>query len=410
MNPRCIRLLLLAAFVLFAGCPRPSVTPPRAPAAKPEEALLEPVPPLIELRDDGEPAALRAAIAQSLVWLRTRPAEERFVFGPREATAAGLLAALERLHSRIPDGLTPEELTTRVLEEFEPLEAAGGEDGRVLFTGYYEPTIEASLTRTEEYATPIYGAPRDLIEVPLEPFAERFKAERVFGRLEGRKLVPYWTRSEIRAGKLGGQGLELAWAKDPVALFFVEVQGSGTLRLPDGSEKRIGYAASNGRPYRSIGSLLIQEGAIPRESMSMQALRAWLAANPLQCDRVLSFNESYVFFRFLESAAVGSLGRPVTPGRSIATDARLFPRGALAFISTERPEPLPDGTMGWKPLSRFVLNQDTGGAIKGAGRVDVFWGRGPEAELAAGMMKQKGRLIFFAPRRTGSVAGVAPAQ
>lgn len=410
MNPRCIRLLLLAACVLVAGCPRPSVTPPRAPATKPEEALLEPVPPLLELRDDGEPAALRASIAQSLIWLRTRPAEERFVFGPRETTAGELRAALERLHSRIVDGLSPEELTTRVLEDFEPLEAAGGEDGRVLFTGYYEPTIEASLTRTEEYATPIYGPPRDLIEVPLEPFAERFKAERVFGRLEGRKLVPYWTRSEIRGGKLGSQGLELAWAKDPVALFFVEVQGSGTLRLPDGSERRIGYASSNGRPYRSIGSLLIQEGAIPRESMSMQALRAWLAANPLQCERVLSFNESYVFFRFLESAAVGSLGRPVTPGRSIATDARLFPRGALAFISTERPEALPDGTMGWKPLSRFVLNQDTGGAIKGAGRVDVFWGRGPEAELAAGMMKQKGRLIFFAPRRTGHAAGVAPAK
>jgi membrane-bound lytic murein transglycosylase A len=410
MNPRCIRLLLLAACVLVAGCPRPSVTPSRPPATKPEEALLEPVPPLLELRDDGEPAALRAAIAESLVWLRTRPAEERFVFGPRETTAGELLAALERLRSRIVDGLSPEELTTRVLEDFEPLEAAGGEDGRVLLTGYYEPTIEASLTRTEEYATPVYGPPRDLIEVPLEAFAERFKAERVFGRLEGRKLVPYWTRAEIRGGKLGGQGLELAWAKDPVALFFVEVQGSGTLRLPDGSERRIGYASSNGRPYRSIGSLLIQEGAIPRESMSMQALRAWLAANPLQCERVLSFNESYVFFRFLESAAVGSLGRPVTPGRSIATDARLFPRGALAFISTERPEALPDGTVGWRPLSRFVLNQDTGGAIKGAGRVDVFWGRGPEAELAAGMMKQKGRLIFFAPRRASLVTGPAPAQ
>lgn len=410
MNPRCIRLVLLAACVLIAGCPRPSATPPRPPVTKPEQALLEPVPPLLGLRDDGEPAALRAAITESLSWLRTRPTEERFVFGPREATAAELRAALERLHSRLPDGLSPEELTARVLEEFEPLESAGGEDGQVLFTGYYEPTIEASLTRTEEYATPIYGPPRDLIEVPLEPFAQRFKAERVFGRLEGRRLVPYWTRSEIRGGKLSGQGLELAWAKDPVALFFMEVQGSGRLRLPDGSERRIGYAGANGRPYRSIGSLLIQEGAIPREAMSMQALRAWLAANPLQRDRVLNFNESYVFFRFLESAAVGSLGRPVTPGRSIATDARLFPRGALAFISTERPEPLPDGTMTWKPLSRFVLNQDTGGAIKGAGRVDVFWGQGPEAELAAGMMKQQGRLIFFVPRRTAQVAGGSPVR
>jgi membrane-bound lytic murein transglycosylase A len=403
MSLRRLRLLLLAACILVAGCPRPT----RAPATKPEEALLEPSRRL-ELHDDGEPAALRTAIAESLVWLKTRSAEERFIFGPREVLATDLRGALERLHSRITDGMSREELTTRVLEEFEPLESAGGEDGRVLFTGYYEPIIEASLTRSEEYATPVYAQPRDLIEVPLEQFAERFKAERVFGRLEGRRLLPYWTRSEIRNGKLSGQGLELAWAKDPVALFFVEVQGSGALRLPDGSERRIGYASSNGRPYRSIGSLLIQEGAIPREAMSMQALRAWLAANPPQSNRVLDFNESYVFFRFLESAAVGSLGRPVTPGRSIATDARLFPKGALAFISTERPELLADGTVGWKPLTRFVMNQDTGGAIKGAGRVDVFWGRGPDAELAAGMMKQKGQLLFFAPRKTsGGVAGAA---
>jgi membrane-bound lytic murein transglycosylase A len=405
MDMRHLRLLLLAACVFVAGCPR-ATKPPVATRA--EEALREPTRPL-ELHDDGEPAALRTAIAESLVWLRTRPAEERFVFGPREVLASELRDALERLHSRITDGMSREELTTQVLEEFEPLESTGGEDGQVLYTGYYEPIIEASLTRTAEYATPIHAAPKDLIEVPLEQFAERFKAERVFGRLEGRKLLPYWTRSEIRQGKLDSQGLELAWAKDPVALFFVEVQGSGTLRLPDGSERRIGYASSNGRPYRSIGSLLIQEGAIAKEAMSMQALRSWLAANPPQCDRVLDYNESYVFFRFLDTAAVGSLGRPVTPGRSIATDARMFPKGALAFISTERPELRPDGTVGWKPLTRFVMNQDTGGAIKGAGRVDVFWGRGPDAELAAGMMKQKGYLLFFAPRKPVARAASAGA-
>ncbi|HEX8699287.1 MAG TPA: MltA domain-containing protein [Myxococcaceae bacterium] len=394
MHTRSARLLLLAAWALLAaGCPRPT----RAPVTRAEDALV-PVSQPLELRDEGSPAALRVAIAESLTWLATRPPEDRFIFGQRQVTAAELRAALERLHARITDELRPEELTARVLEQFEPLESAGGDDGRVLFTGYYEPTIEASLTRTEEYATPILGPPNDLIEVPLEPFAERFKAEKVFGRLEGKRLVPYWNRAEIRAGKLENRKLELAWAKDPVGLFFVEVQGSGTLRLPDGTERRIGYAASNGRPYRSIGSLLIQEGVIPREAMSMQALRAWLAQNPSQCNRVLDFNESYVFFRFLDTAAVGSLGRPVTPGRSIATDARLFPKGALAFIQTEVPVATPGGAVEWRPLSRFVLNQDTGGAIRGAGRVDVFWGRGPEAELAAGMMKQKGRLFFLVPR------------
>jgi membrane-bound lytic murein transglycosylase A len=399
-----VRVLLLAACALLvSACPRPT----RAPATKPEEALVE-LSRSLPLRDDGEPAALRAAIAESLVWLRTRPVDERFVYGPRQVTAYALRAALERLHARVRDGMSPEELTARVLEDFEPLEAAGGEDGQVLFTGYYEPTLEASLTRTEEYSVPIHGPPEDLIEVPLESFAERFKGERVFGRLDGRKVVPYWTRGEIRGGRLAGRGLELAWAKDPVALFFTEVQGSGTLRLPDGSQRRIGYAASNGRPYRSIGSLLIQEGAIAREAMSMQALRSWLAANPARCERVLDYNESYVFFRFLKGASEGSLGRPVTPGRSIATDARLFPKAGLAFIHTERPVRLADGTVQWRPLSRFVLNQDTGGAIRGAGRVDVYWGPGPDAELAAGMMKQKGRLLFLVPRETGPA--VAPSS
>ncbi|MCP3142948.1 murein transglycosylase A [Pyxidicoccus xibeiensis] len=388
------RFLLLAACALFlSACPRPT----RAPITKPEDALVE-TSGTPKLRDDGEPAALRAAIAQSLVWLGTRPPDLRFVYGKRQVTAHELRTALERLHGRLRDDMSSEELAARVLEDFEPMESAGGEDGQVLFTGYYEPTLEASLTRTDEYSVPILARPDDLLEVPLEQFAERFAAERVFGRLDGRKVVPYWTRSQIRGGRLADRGLELAWAKDPVALFFTEVQGSGTLLLPDGSRRRIGYAASNGRPYRSIGTLLIQEGAIPKEQMSMQALRAWLAANPSQRERVFDFNESYVFFRFLEGASEGSLGRPVTPGRSIATDARLFPKGGLAFIHTERPVKLADGTVQWQPLSRFMLNQDTGGAIRGAGRVDVYWGPGPDAELAAGMMKQKGRLFFLVPR------------
>ncbi|MCP3103991.1 MltA domain-containing protein [Myxococcus sp. K15C18031901] len=393
------RLSLVLCLLLCVSCARvqrPAVT-------KPEDALVE-LPESVKLVDDGETASLRVALAESLVWLRTRPADHRFVYGPREVPAAELVAALERLSARLTDGMTSLEVSTAVMEDFELLESAGGEDGQVLFTGYYEPTVEASLTRTEEYSVPILGLPDDIIEVPLEPFAERFANEKVFGRLEGKKLLPYWTRADIRAGRLSNRKLELAWAKDPVALFFMEVQGSGTLRLVDGTERRVGYAASNGRPYRSIGSLLIQENAIPKEQMSMQALRSWLAANPSQRDRVLDFNESYVFFRVLKGAAVGSLGREVTPGRSIATDARLFPKGGLAFILTDHPVRMADGSVQWRPLSRFVFNQDTGGAIRGAGRVDVFWGRGPAAELAAGMMKQKGRLFFLVPRVRAPVA------
>jgi len=157
----------------------------------------------------------------------------------------------------------------------------------------------------------------------------------------------------------------------------------------------------NGRLYQSIGKLLIDEGQIPREQMSMQALRAWLLANPSEITRVFAYNPSYVFFRMLDGAPLGSLGRPVTPGRSVATDSKLFPHGALAFISTARPIPGPDGKPEPQKLGRFVLNQDTGGAIRGAGRVDVFWGRGPDAEYSAGHMKERGRLFFLVPKRVG---------
>ncbi|AGC49233.1 transglycosylase [Myxococcus stipitatus DSM 14675] len=393
------RLWLVCLLLVGASCarvPRPAVT-------RPQDALVA-LQDTAKLVDDGGVASLRVALGESLIWLRTRPVDHRFVYGPREVTAGELVAALERLRDRLTDGLSSQDVSTAVLAEFDLLESAGGEDGTVLFTGYYEPVLDGSMTRSEEYSIPVLSAPDDLIEVPLEPFAERFASEKVFGRLEGKRLVPYWNRSAIRGGKLGQRKLELAWVRDPVALFFMEVQGSGTLRLVDGTERRVGYAASNGRPYRSIGSLLIQEGAIPKEQMSMQALRAWLAANPTQRDRVLDHNESYVFFRFLPGAAVGSLGREVTPGRSIATDARLFPKGGLAFIQTDHPVKMADGSVQWKPLARFMFNQDTGGAIRGAGRVDVFWGRGPEAELAAGMMKQKGRLFFLVPKPRAVVA------
>ncbi|WP_338872902.1 murein transglycosylase A [Myxococcus stipitatus] len=402
MRPGFLRRVWLVGLLLVgvscARVPRPAVT-------RPQEALVS-LQDDAKLVDDGSVASLRVALGESLVWLRTRPVDHRFVYGPREVTAGELVAALERLRARLTDDMSSQDVSKTVLEEFDLLESAGGEDGTVLFTGYYEPVLEASMARTDTYSIPVLSAPDDLIEVPLEPFAERFASEKVLGRLEGKRLVPYWNRSAIRGGKLSQRKLELAWVRDPVALFFMEVQGSGTLRLVDGSERRVGYAASNGRPYRSIGALLIQEGAIPKEQMSMQALRAWLAANPEQRDRVLDHNESYVFFRFLPGAAVGSLGREVTPGRSIATDARLFPKGGLAFIQTDHPVKMADGSVQWKPLARFMFNQDTGGAIRGAGRVDVFWGRGPEAELAAGMMKQKGRLFFLVPKQRAAV--VAP--
>lgn len=404
--PVTLRPLAAAALLCSLASPACGPRKPPPPVTRPAEALrvTRDVPPLL---DDGDLASLRAAVGESLSWLDAVPADRRFVYGPRTVTAAEVKAGLATFLQLLADDPAPHVLEARVRERFDVLEAAGGEEGDVLFTGYYEPVIEASRTRDEVYRVPVFRRPPDLVEIPLDAFGERFAGERgLFGRLDAAdplrpRVVPYWTRTEIAAGRLAGRSLELAWAKDPVALFFVEVQGSGALVFPDGTEERIGYAASNGRTYRSIGTLLAGEGAIPRERLSLQSIRAWLAANPAHVDRVLAYNESVVFFRTLDGPPLGSLSRPVTPGRSIATDSKLFPHGGLAFVATQRPvagESTEAGLPPTIPIGRFVLNQDTGGAIRGAGRVDVFWGRGADAEFAAGHMKERGRLFFLVPK------------
>jgi len=352
-----------------------------APAAAGQEAAeaLRPLawdraPALLD--DAGGWGSLRTAIERSLAYYRRRPAEAELRFGPRTAPVRAVARALGELAALLARDPAPTaaEVERAVRARFELVESSAGSE--VLFTGYYEPVIEASLTRQPGYEVPIYRLPPG-----------------------GSSL----TRAEIRgAAGLAGQGLELAWARSRVDAFFVEVQGSGSLRLPSGELRRFGYAGSNAHPYRSIGKLLIAEGKAAPGEMSMQWLRRYLAeASPGEVARVLEHNASFVFFRWLPGEPEGALGQPVTPGRSIATDLRLMPRGALAFLATTRPVRGADGEVTAAPLRRFVLNQDTGGAIRGPGRVDVFWGRGPEAAETAGLMQQRGRLLFLVPREGG---------
>ena len=210
--------------------------------------------------------------------------------------------------------------------------------------------------------------------------------------------MPYYSRAEIdHKGALRGRGYEIAWTKDPVDIFFLQIQGSGILQLPDGRRLQVGYAGQNGLPYRSIGRLLIDGGKIPREEMSMQRLRRYLAEHPAERDEIMAYNESYVFFRFVSKGPLGALEVPVTAGRSIATDLRLFPKGALGFIYSERPVlDLEGKLLGWTPFLRFVLNQDTGGAIRGPQRVDLFFGPDAQAGAEAGYMNSAGKLYFLA--------------
>jgi membrane-bound lytic murein transglycosylase A len=243
----------------------------------------------------------------------------------------------------------------------------------------------------------VYGRPEDLLTIDLGAFAEKYKGEKLIGRVQNGTVVPYHDRRDIdEAGVLFGKAQALAWVNDPVELFFLHVQGSGRVVLENGQTLAIGYDSSNGRPYRSIGQLLIEEGKVGREEMSMQRIRDYLKQNPSEVRRILNHNPSYIFFKPTLDGPLGSLNVKLTPGRSLALDRRIFPPAALAFAVTQKP--LVNGTgkiTSWTDCRRFMLNQDTGGAITGAGRADFFWGSGVYAELAAGHLKHPGQLYFI---------------
>lgn len=350
------------------------------------------------IADDLDLESLRAAIRQSVSYLKKLPADRVVGEQPRLFTAAEVLRSLLAFDEILDRRDCPECWAKEFEERFELIPSStDGAALDVLFTGYYQPVIEGSLVSTPEYRYPLYGKPDDLITVEQVTVPSGTETERVAGRLDGESFVPYYSRREIDdLGSLRGRGYEIAWLKDPIDVFFLHIQGSGILELPDGRRVGVGYAAQNGRAYRSIGRLLIDEGKIPKEEMSMQRLRRYLREHPEELSDILAYNESYVFFRFAEGP-LGSLEVPVTAGRSIATDPRLFPKGALAFIETQQPVIDDAGRLiDWKPFARIVLNQDAGGAIRGFQRVDLFFGTGDQAAAAAGYMNRRGRLYFLA--------------
>jgi len=262
-----------------------------------------------------------------------------------------------------------------------------------LITGYYEPLLRGSRTRSRLFQSPVYGVPDDLLMVDLGDVYPELKSLRLRGRLQGNKVVPYYTRAEIVGQETKLAGKTLLWVDDAVELFFLQVQGSGRVRLPDGSMVRVAYADQNGHPYQSIGRLLVERGDLKVEEASMQGIQAWGRANPSRLPELLNANPSYVFFR--EAAAngdgpAGALGVPLVAERSIAIDPRFVPLGAPVFLSTTLP-------LSARPLNRLVLAQDTGGAIKGTVRADLFWGFGPKAGEQAGRMRQQGRLWVLLP-------------
>jgi len=270
---------------------------------------------------------------------------------------------------------------------FRPWLAGNNGDSDGLFTGYYEPVLNGARTPGGVFTTPLLRRPGDLVTVELERFRPAWWGERIAGRVVDGRLEPYVTRAEIEQGALYRLNLAFLWVDDPVDAFFLEIQGSGRVRLPDGSVVRVGYDGQNGRPYVPIGRLLLERGELKREDVSMQSIRAWIKAHPERGKALMDENPSYVFFRELATpGAVGSDGTELTGGRSLAVDRSFVPLGVPLWLDAG------------DDLRRLMIAQDTGGAIRGPVRGDVFWGEGPEAAERAGTMSARGRYYLLLPK------------
>ncbi|MEP2990837.1 MAG: murein transglycosylase A [Parasphingorhabdus sp.] len=265
-------------------------------------------------------------------------------------------------------------------------------DGQAHATGYFEPQIQGSRVRNANYQVPIYRRPPNLVDVDLGAFSNELKDKRVRGKVEGNKLILFEDRGQIDDGALAGKGLEIGWAQDYIDFFFLQIQGSGRLALPDGRVMRIGYAGQNGRDYTGIGRVMRARGLLADGKTNMQGIVEWLRANPDEGMKIMRENKSYIFFQELTGPGpLGAMGHPVIPRTSVAADRMFVPLGAPVFLDMEHN--IADGI--W-------VAQDTGGAIKGSNRFDTFWGTGEEAKQIAGGMSSRGQALVFLPKGTFS--------
>ena len=282
-------------------------------------------------------------------------------------------------------------------EEFEPVSVMRGDEAEGLFTGYYEPVFEGSRQSIGRFNTPLYGRPEDLVTANLGAFRDEWSGVHLVGRLDAGNLKPFDTRAAIEGGALANRAQPIIWLRSAVDAFFLHIQGAGRIRLNDGNETRVGYAANNGHPYTAIGKELVERGALPEDGVSMQSIRRWLEANPHDAQDVMSANDRYIFFREVEGDGPLGAGQVVlTPGRSLAVDTTLFPLHLPIWLETSLPveEEESKGLV----LHRLMIAQDTGAAIRGAVRGDIFWGSGSLAEEIAGRMSAAGRYYLLLPR------------
>ena len=402
---------VVAALLIVAGCataPRPAPEAPRPPGTSPPAAPSAPPQALPSLPAKYAPVAWSALPgwtedSVSEIWPAFRAGCAALVASPATralweapCAAGSTVAATDKAAVRA--------FFERHFSPWQVTAADGTPTGMI--TGYYEPLLDGSRIRSERHRVPLYGAPDDLLTIDLTELYPELKDKRLRGRVDGKRVIPYWTRADIESGKRPANEMkELVYVDDPVEAFFLQIQGSGRVRLAEGGMMRVGYADQNGHPFRSIGRILIDRGELTLDKASMQGIKEWGRKNPDKLLPLLDENPSYVFFREVPPPApgtpeavidgpIGTLGVPLLRERTLAVDTRSIPLGAPVFLSTTYP-------LSSQPLQRLMMAQDTGGAIRGAVRGDFFWGFGDEAGRQAGRMKQDGRMWILWPVNAG---------
>ena len=398
-DQKSIFILLIISILMLSGC-YPAL---KKGVQSPEHTLIPVNYSYPEFHDDMDLPSLIRAITRNLEYFNRLDPEFIFQYGPDRYTCQQVRESQKALLDILIRNPDIKSLNKEIKKHFNVYRAAGRVGNRnVLYTGYFDPIYDASLFPDDQYKYPIYSMPNDLVKINLSLFSKDFMGKTLVARIDGKDVLPYYTKKQIDSEKvLESRNLEIAWLKSPIDVTFLHIQGSGRLRLPDGTEIPVGYQTANGQAYESIGRYMIDKGFLTKEEMSMQKIREYLSNHTEIIEEVLYHNPSYIFFRILDSDPLGNISVPLTPGRSVALDSRIFPKGALCFISTEKPViDSNDEITGWTKFSRFFLNQDTGGAIKGSGRADIFWGSDQHAELAAGHMKHDGDLYILIKKPT----------
>jgi membrane-bound lytic murein transglycosylase A len=391
--------------LLLAGCAAIQPAPPAVPA--PPVA-----PPLIRLDaaqfgelpawPQSDPRGAVVAFLRSCAALAAK-SDDAPLGGVDYAGTAGEWRDVCRTAALVP--LDESAAARRFFEsEFVPYRVAQA-SGAGLFTGYYEPQLRGSRTRQGPYQTPLYGVPVDLVNVDLGLFRDNLKGQRIVGKVTDGRLIPYPARAEIEGGALA---VPILFVDDPIDAYFLQVQGSGRVLLDDGTVVRAVYAGQNGRPYISIGRILIQRGELSLETVSMQSIRAWLLAHPAEAQPLMDENPSFVFFTEQpigdpSLGANGAQGVPLIPEASLAVDLTVHALGVPVWLETTAPDP--DATKPDRSFDRLLVMQDTGGAIRGPVRGDVYWGYSLDAGAIAGRMHSEGRMTVLLPKSVASRLG-----